>query len=187
MVTQYGKTLISGGAEYLTNAVGEHYGLSKEARFALVMGAGMLTGFGLEGIDKHFNISGYHLKPITRPANENTSWYKEDGSLNYPPNNGAVSGTEAKTTLQKGQVIGRYGNASNTSDYLAPPGASTDSLSLPPNLDSSQYSEYIVLKPIPEAIQSTVTPWGSSTGLGIQYQVPKPILWLVDNGYLMPI
>ena len=27
------------------------------------MGAGMLTGFGLEGIDKHFNISGYHLKP----------------------------------------------------------------------------------------------------------------------------
>ena len=57
---QYGKTLISGGAGYLTNAVGEHYGLSKEARFALVMGAGMLTGFGLEGIDKHFNISGYH-------------------------------------------------------------------------------------------------------------------------------
>ena len=63
---QYGKTLISGGAGYLTNAVGEHYGLSKEARFALGMGVGMLTGFGLEGIDKHFNISGYHrVSPVT--------------------------------------------------------------------------------------------------------------------------
>ena len=40
--------------------MGEHYGLSKEARLALVMGTGMVAGFGLEGIDKHFNISGFH-------------------------------------------------------------------------------------------------------------------------------
>ena len=52
------------------------------------MAAGMATGFGLEGIDKHFNISGYHR--VNNVAFEGlksehdvakvADWKKKDGS-----------------------------------------------------------------------------------------------------------
>ncbi len=38
------------------------------------------------------------------------SWYKKDGSINYPPNNGAVKGPEKEITLEVGDTIGRYGD-----------------------------------------------------------------------------
>ena len=40
-----------------------------------------------------------------KPKYLNTTWYKNDGSINYPPNNGAVRGTEKECYIKN-----RYGS-----------------------------------------------------------------------------
>ncbi len=117
--------------------------------------------------------------------NSGKSWYKPDGSFNYPPNNGAVPGTELTIDLKPGQSLGRYGNIGPNSNYVTAPGASPDSLSLPPNTSPSIYTELQVVKTIPGVTQSTVAPWGGSTGLGLQYELPMPIQDLIKQGYLV--
>lgn len=112
------------------------------------------------------------------------SWYNSDGSINYPPNNGAVPGSEVTVTLAPGQTLGRYGEPSNRSHFLTIAGADSDTLALPPKTDPSKYFTYEVIKPIPNTVQSTISDWGGSSGGGIQYDVPYPIVWLLDNGYL---
>jgi hypothetical protein len=116
----------------------------------------------------------------------NDSWYKPDGSMNYPPNNGAVPGTEKTITLQPGQTLGRYGGIGPESDYATTPGATPKSLALPPNTSASVYTEIKILKPIPGVIQSNIAEWpiGSGTGGGIQYQLPMPLQMLKYLEYI---
>jgi len=115
---------------------------------------------------------------------KDNSWYNADGSINYPPNNGGISGSEEVVKLQPGRLLGRYGDIGPNSDFVTDPGASPDSLSLPPTTSSSVYTEIVVLKPIPGVIQSTVAPWGGSSGMGIQYQLPKSLEVLKAEGYI---
>ena len=111
-------------------------------------------------------------------------WYKPDGSINFPPNGGAIPGTEVTKTLDVGQTLGRYGNVGKDSDYVTPPGSTPGSLSLPPYTDTTKYTEYEVVKPIPEVTQSTVAPWGGDQGLGTQFKLPMPIKELIEKGYI---
>jgi hypothetical protein len=116
---------------------------------------------------------------------ENTSWYNDDGSINYPPNNGAVPGSEIPNiTLEPGDVVGRHGEVRPNSNFVTQSGASADSLSLPPNTDPNSYLDLTVVKPIPGVTQSTVASWGGSSGGGLQYVLPQPIQWYLDHGYL---
>lgn len=116
---------------------------------------------------------------------EGDSWYKPDGSLNYPPNGGAVPGTEEIIDFQPGRIAGRFGTYGPTSDYVCAPGSAVESLSLPPYTDTSIYQEFTVLKPISGVTQSTVAPWGGPIGGGIQYQLPMPIFWYIEYGYIV--
>lgn len=104
--------------------------------------------------------------------------------MNYPPNNGAVPGTEVNITLKQGQVLGRYGKVGPKSNFVTYPGASSDQLALPPTTDPSTYTEFIVTRDIPDAIRAKIMPWGGSLGGGIQYELPKPIVELLKEGYL---
>lgn len=101
-----------------------------------------------------------------------------------PPNNGAIPGTEQTIELQPG-VYGRYGNIGAKSNYITKGGASPSELSLPP-WNNGVYTEIIVLKPIPNVVQSTVAPWAIWDGIGggIQYVLPKSIIKLKALGYL---
>ncbi len=116
----------------------------------------------------------------------NTSWYNQDGSMNYPPNNGAVPGTEVKITLKPGDTIGRYGNIGEKSNFVTQTGADANQLALPPNTDPNIYQEFEVVKEIPDTIQAVVAPWGGSEGGGLQYELPKSILQLIREGYIVP-
>lgn len=116
----------------------------------------------------------------------NTSWYKPDGSINYPPNNGAVLGTEVNMTLKPGDTFGRYGNIGEKSNFVTQTGTDASKLALPPNTDPTIYQEFEVIKEIPETIQSEIAPWGDSPGGGLQYELPKPILQLIKEGYIVP-
>ena len=111
-------------------------------------------------------------------------WHRSDGTINMPPNNGAVAGSEEIIDLQPGDRLGRFGGFTRNSDFVAEPGSSDDSLSLPPYIKTSIYQEFEVLKPIPGVMKSIVMPWGNSKGLGTQYKLPMTIQELIDQLYI---
>ena len=114
-------------------------------------------------------------------------WYNADGTINYPPNNGAIPGTQTIITLGENNVVsvGRNGTPKPNSVYVTQSGASATSLSLPPNTDPSTYINYKIIKPIVNVEQATIIPWAGDAGLGIQYKLPNPIKWYIDNEYLL--
>ena len=120
------------------------------------------------------------------PEGEEESWYNPDGSINYPPNNGAVPGTEVNITLKPGDTFGRYGEIGPESNFVTQPNADPNQLALPPNTDPSIYQEFIVIKEIVNVIQSEIASWAGSEGGGLQYELPMPILRLIEKGYIVP-
>lgn len=48
------------------------------------------------------------------------------------------------------------------------------------------YQEFEVIKEISGTIQAEIAPWGGSAGGGLQYELPKPILQLIKEGYIVP-
>ncbi|MCI5822082.1 MAG: TNT domain-containing protein [Lachnospiraceae bacterium] len=143
-----------------------------------------LTGAVLSGVTR---ISvGKYGKSRRIESGIDTSWYKPDGSINYPPNNGAVPGTEINMTLKPGGTLGRYGNIGEKSNFVTQTGADACKLALPPNTNPTIYQEYEVIKEIPGTIQAEIAPWGGSAGGGVQYELPKPILQLIKEGYIVP-
>ena len=81
------------------------------------MGTGMVAGFGLEGIDKHFNISGFHLKPT---------------------NTVIASGTEDGRDIRIKVVDGKVGGKVPVNDYEEIRAASVKN----PNTDSMTLGKY---------------------------------------------
>ena len=110
-----------------------------------------------------------------------TSWYHPNGSINYPPNNGAVPGTEKMITLQPGTKIDRYG--AETGRYVSPYGTPFANRSLPPGSDELPYHVYEVLKPI-QVQSGLIAAWFDQPGGGIQYQFAQTIENLIQSGYL---
>ncbi len=111
-------------------------------------------------------------------------WYKPDGSRNYPPNDGAIPGTEEIITLKPGDILGRYGGYEEESVFMTEAGVSPEVLSVPPWKDTSIYNEFIVLKEIPGVTKSIAAPWADSVGGGLQYQLPEGIISLIIDGFL---
>ena len=120
------------------------------------------------------------------PSSNNSGWYNEDGSINYPPNNGAVPGTEKNISLKVGDTLGRYGSIGDKSNFVTQTGADASKLALPPNTNPSSYQEFIVVKEIPNTIQAEIAAWGNSPGGGLQYELPMPIKQLIKEGYIAP-
>ena len=102
------------------------------------------------------------------------------GIKNYPPNNGAVRGTENLEYLREGTKIDRYGSLNGT--YASPSGTPIELRSLPPS-NSGGLNSFEVLKPFPVQ-SSTIAPWYNQPGGGIQYKLPKNINWLIENGFI---
>lgn len=108
-----------------------------------------------------------------------------DGRWNWPPNNGAKSGTASRVTLEKGYSIDRYGD--ETGYFAAPTGDSISGRSLAPGAAAEKYQRYEVVKPIPNVEAATVAPAFGQDGGGVQFRLVQPLKWYVENGYLKEI
>ena len=105
-----------------------------------------------------------------------------NGGWNWPPNAGAVSGTERAVTLKPGDTFDRYG--STTGNYVAPTGTPIGERALAPGSAGNSFAKYEVLKPLPDAIQSQVAPAFGQVGGGVQIELKNSIQWYLDNGYI---
>ncbi len=110
------------------------------------------------------------------------NWTKSDGSTWWPPNGGAVPGSEKIVMLQKESKFGRIGGDGGS--YVAPPNTSPEKLALKPGTNISNYNEYRVIKDIPGVQQAEVAGWFDMPGGGTQYKLPASIKDLVDGGYI---
>ena len=110
--------------------------------------------------------------------------YSNSQKINWPPNDGAVEGTQKIVTLKAGSVYGRYGGIHPNSCYMTEYGTDPSKLSLSPNTDISIYDTLIVRRNIENVEQSEIAPWFGSSGGGTQYMLPISIKDLIERGYL---
>ena len=99
----------------------------------------------------------------------------------YPPNNGAIPGTEHRIYLMPGTIIDRYGKINGY--YFAPADTPLPARALPYNADLSLYHRFEVLKPF-EVEASTIAPAFCQPGFGIQYLSPVNTDKLIKHGIL---
>ena len=109
---------------------------------------------------------------------------KANGIFTYPPNNGAVPGTEKIIVLQPGNYS-RYGKISETSRYITEFGAEPGMLSLPP-WNNGKVQKITVIKPISNVTQSIIAPWAPWNGIGggTQYLLPETLINLRNMGFI---
>ena len=99
----------------------------------------------------------------------------------YPPNNGAIPGTEHRIYLMPGTIIDRYGKINGY--YFAPAGTPLFARALPYDANLSLYHQFEVLKPF-EVEASTIAPAFCQPGLGTQYLSPVNTDKLIKHGIL---
>jgi filamentous hemagglutinin len=120
-------------------------------------------------------------------AIQKNGWKKPDGSNWYPPNDGAILGTESLAVLPVGTTLNRMGGTGEKSAFLSTVETPISSRSLPPWSDTSVIDTYIVMKPLPVG-KSTIAPAYGQNGLGIQYNTvggtTMTIEQLVKEGFL---
>ncbi|MBI4356095.1 MAG: glycohydrolase toxin TNT-related protein [Candidatus Omnitrophica bacterium] len=104
-------------------------------------------------------------------------------TIRHPPNRG-FEGEAARTILEPGTLIDRYGGADGS--FLAPAGTPFGQRSLPAALESQSLHTYNVLKPL-EVDYGKVAGWYGQQGGGMQYDLGKRTVQdLIDSGYLAP-
>ena len=86
------------------------------------------SGNWIGGGDGKFNLvrpgDPEFIGPLTEfDAARVANWKRPDGSTWWPPNNGAVIGSEKSITMEPGETFGRIGY--DTGKYVAPCGTST--------------------------------------------------------------
>ena len=108
-------------------------------------------------------------------------WFKTDGSFIWPEN-GGFNGKPYEYTLEKGDIITRYG--SENGRYASPRDVSFNQRSLAPGTELSKMYTYEVVKPI--TVQAGIAaPFFGAEGGGVQYLFDNSMYWYVKNGYLI--
>ena len=130
------------------------------------------------------NTTIMNFDDVVNESGTANKWIDDTGKTIWPPNNGAVEGSEKMINLNKGATFGRIGD--DTGSFVAPPNTPLDNLSLAPGTDVSDYTEYVVIKPITGVEKVTIAPWFDKPGGGIQFKLPMTIRDLIREGYIIP-
>ncbi|MDS4071740.1 MAG: glycohydrolase toxin TNT-related protein [Defluviicoccus sp.] len=114
---------------------------------------------------------------------EAAGWQHPDGSIWWPPYDGAIPGSQRMVSLEPSStgsinLIDRYGRTSGT--FVSPAGLSLGSraLNYTPTFPPSLYS---VDGSIDGVVRSTIAPWFGQKGLGVQYKLPNSVQYYLDT------
>ena len=165
--------------------------------------AGMPLGL-LAGMLRLFRggVIGAYRGPVPNPTARQVAtaeargvdprWVSQDGVLQYPANDG-FAGTPTKGTMQPGTRFDRYGGFTengqfrDTGDFVADAGVPFNQRSLPANDINRPYTQYEVLRPIPDAQSGPAAPWFGQPGGGIQHKLPMSIESLISGGFIRAV
>jgi RHS repeat-associated protein len=121
-------------------------------------------------------------------------WHDAKGrftKFRYPPERGFEYVDKIK--LKPGTRIDRYGgyfddsgNFIDEGTFASPEGVSFPERALPPNNASKPYSVYEVVKPF-KVQAGPAKPWFGQPGKGMQYELPKSIQELIEEGYMIKV
>jgi len=107
-----------------------------------------------------------------------------DNKLLFPPNDGFL-GPLAKSTLEIGQIIDRYGGT-EVARFFSPQGTLVEARALPPTVAQQPLRTFRVLRAF-EVETGTVAPWYGQRGLGTQFRSPMPLVELLEQGYILEL
>ncbi|MCW6123186.1 TNT domain-containing protein [Clostridium sporogenes] len=94
----------------------------------------------------------------------NPKYYnQETGAINWPANDGFVSGSQKIETLGVGTKLDRYGQP--TGKFLAPKSDSFPSRSLAPHSENAPYYTYEIIEEL-EVTSGKIAPWFGQPGGG---------------------
>jgi hypothetical protein len=114
-----------------------------------------------------------------RSIDDNIMIVDKTKEIVWPPNNGAVLGTEKNVTLSKGYQFDRYGYDVGT--YVSPLGTPYEKRSLAPGTEAKPYKVFEVVKPV-RGEASIIAPWFDQPGGGIQFRLEDTIENLLELG-----
>jgi RHS repeat-associated protein len=154
-------------------ATGKQCGFSVTS-LALETGAGALGGAIAKGAGKL--VSGAAARGATGVGTAIVRY--------FPPNNGFL-GSAAKSVLQVGQRIDRYGGSA-VSRFFSPAGTPLAARSLPPETAAQALRSFEVLKPL-EVEAGTVAPWFGQMGMGTQYRAGMTLSELLEQGFIKEV
>jgi hypothetical protein len=107
----------------------------------------------------------------------------------WPRNNGFLV-IDGNMSLDPGYRFSRYGGYfdggvfKDGGRYVAPEGVPFENRALPANSLLKPYTVYEVVKQIPDIPTGPAIPWFGQPGFGPQHQLPKPLQYYLDNGYI---
>jgi len=112
--------------------------------------------------------------------------------VSYWPSNSGFLNEPVIETLKPGFKFDRYGGFINDKghfqdfgNFVAPKKVPYEMRSLPKGTNLKRpYSEYEVLKPMPNVKSGQAAPWFGEIGLGIQHELPLTIQDYIEQGYL---
>ena len=137
-------------------------------------------------------IDGWKYRPTDQQYVENKGVYdnpkyynQKTGEIIWPPNHGAIEGTEKIITLEPGTMMDRFGD--DMGSYTAPIDTPYEQRALAPGTNEKPYSKFEVIKPIEGVEEGQVAPWFDQPGKGTQYVLPKSVEYYIDKGYIRRI
>ena len=149
----------------------------------LMVGSGAFITLGMFGGSGNQNNSGNNDANRTEMEQaRDAGWVRENGETWWPPNDGAVPGSEEQITLQPGDTLQRIGSPYGR--YVAPNGTHPSHLSLSPDTDLNNISRWEVISPIPNVGRGLVAPWFNQPGGGVQFLLPCSLRRLESMGII---
>jgi hypothetical protein len=133
--------------------------------------------------DLDLTINERSLLAQERSLAEAAGWKRADGSIWWPPYDGALPGTTKIVTLDPGNggalnLVDRFGRTSGS--YVSPAGLSLEARALS-STPTNAPSVYSVDATIYGVERATVAPWFGQKGLGVQYKLPDSVQFYLDT------
>ena len=129
-------------------------------------------------------VENKHTYDNPKYFNQDTGEVIYPGELGDPNIDGFVNGVYSRERLQKGDVIGRYGDESGR--YFSPRGTSFEERALPPFMKEAKFTEYKVLRPF-QVRKGKIAPWFDQPGGGVQDVSDYTVEQLRDLGCIKPV
>ncbi|MDA0911805.1 MAG: glycohydrolase toxin TNT-related protein, partial [Proteobacteria bacterium] len=139
-----------------------------------------------KAVDSAKVLNNIEASKLARESSNFSVHFQREGlvqeNLGLWPANRGFWGNQESLTLQQGYVFDRYGSPYGT--FVSPKGVLFEQRSLPRAKITDPYNAYEVVKPIQNVPTGKVMPWFGQPGMGIQHELPKPVQWYLDNGYI---